>query len=354
MKKIILLTASYPIHPRLLKIGETLKRKYSINTMIICSFNFNNKKDFQKKENEIIYTYKYQNKIYKYLITLKKMRKILASSNKDDIYVCRGILTLALLLLLTFNKKRNIYYDIPDLLENKKILPKIEKFLLYKCTKIILASRFFLNFYKKYEKKILVLENYPSKEMYNLDLKLKFNFQKKGKKIVSFIGFIRYFDVLKNLVEIIKDKEIDLLFFGSGIDEEKLKNYCQHKKINNVYFFGEYNYKELNLFYNISDYIWASYDYRIDNVKYAISNKFYENILYEKIGIYSKNTLLGDYVLEKKIGLVVDCFNKKELSNFFDSLLNNDYQEIKNNIKKYKRENILFWEEQVKILNEKL
>ena len=99
MKKIVLLTASYPIHPRLLKIGETLKKKYSINMMIVCSFNFNNKKVSKKKENEIIYRYKYQNKIYKYLVALKGIRKILISSTKDDIYVCRGILTLVLLLL---------------------------------------------------------------------------------------------------------------------------------------------------------------------------------------------------------------------------------------------------------------
>lgn len=351
MKKIVLLTASYPIHPRLLKIGETLKEKYNTNMLTVHSFNFANKKVSLKKENELVYSYKYNNKLYKYFIAYFNLKKNIKNDD-TNIFVCRGILTLVLLLCL--NVKKNIYYDIPDLLENKKFLMNLEKILLNRCSRVILASRFFYVFYKKYAEKILILENYPSKEMYKPDLKIKFNFEKKGKKIISFIGFIRYFEVLKNLVDIVKTKDIDLLFFGSGVDEEKLKLYCQKNDIKNVYFFGEYNFRDLNLFYNLSDYIWASYDYRITNVKYAISNKFYESILYEKIGIYSKNTLLGDYVLKKGIGLVVDCFNKKEMDIFFDSLISSDYSLINKNIIQYKKENILFWEQQLEIVKHKI
>lgn len=347
MKRLLLITTSYPIHPRLIKIGEMLKRTSKYSELIYFSFNFENKKNNNKYNNEIILSYKTNIKYFKYFIGLKELLYV-SKKNNINSFVCRGVLSLFLLKILFISKK--VYYDIPDLLENKKYLNILEKFLLKKTNYIFLASRFFYKYYEKYFQKIIILENYPSKYTYKLDFKTKFNYSSKN-KILSFIGIIRYIDVLKNLVDSVKDKEIDLLFFGSGTSEEELKNYCKKNKINNVHFFGEYNYMELYKFYNISDFVWAAYDYRIDNVKYAISNKFYENILYEKIGIYSKFTELGSYVENNQIGLTIDCFNKEEMEKLINSLINNNYLNIMDNIKKYKNTKKLFWEDQIEELN---
>lgn len=348
MKKLLLITPSYPIHPRLIKIGEMLKRK-KYSELIYFSFNFENKKIYDNNcKNTIVAEYKNNLKILKYIKGLKLLFNVVKQNNIDN-FVCRGILSLCLLKILFTSKI--VYYDIPDLIENKKYLNILEKVLIKKVDYIFLASRFFYKGYKRYSDKIVILENYPSKKTYKLDINTKFDYSSE-KKILSFIGYIRYFEVLKNLVDSIKGKKIDLLFFGSGTDENKLKKHCQKNKIKNVYFFGEYNYLDLYKFYNLSDFIWAAYDYRIDNVKYAISNKFYENILYEKIGIYSKYTELGNYIEKNKIGLIVDCFNKKEMNNLINSLIEKDHIEIFNNIKKYKNTHPLFWEEQEKKLGE--
>lgn len=347
MKRLLLITTSYPVHPRLIKIGEVLKRTSQYSELIYFSFNFENKKNNNKYNNEIVLTYKTKIKYLKYLIGLKELLCI-SKKNNINSFVCRGVLSLFLLKILFISKK--IYYDIPDLLENKKYLNILEKFLLKKVDYIFLASKFFYKYYEEYSQKIIILENYPSRYTYKLDFKTKFDYFSKN-KILSFIGFIRYFEVLKSLVDSIKNKKIDMLFFGNGEDENKLKKYCIDNKITNVHFFGEYNYLDLYKFYNISDFVWAAYDYRIDNVKYAISNKFYENILYEKIGIYSKFTELGNYIEEKQIGLIVDCFNKNEMENLINSLINNKYNNIMDNIRKYKDTQKLFWEDQIEELS---
>lgn len=330
--KILAITEFYPIHPRLIKISESLKRKKDVFYFSYCYET--------KAKIKVLKEIKY------FFITFQNLREI-----RPEIIVCRGLKPLVFCSILNVFYKGKIFYDIPDMIPLKS---KYRFYLEQKCIKrverIILASRFFYKFYKKHSDKIVILENYPSKKLYKLDLKTKFKFNSSF-KILSFIGFIRYFDILKNLVDSVKNKKINLLFFGKGKDEEKLKKYCFENKITNVFFFGKYDYKDLYKFYNISDFIWAAYDYRIENVKYAISNKFYEDILYEKIGIYSKFTELGNYIEKNNIGLTIDCFNKEELEGLINSLINNEYKEIKENIKKYKNTKKIFWEEQIEELN---
>ena len=81
------------------------------------------------------------------------------------------------------------------------------------------------------------------------------------------------------------------------------------------------------------------------NVKFAISNKFFESILFEKPCFFAKNTQLGNLVHENGIGIVVDPYNIQEIKNIINQLNKEKILNLQNNIKFYKNNQKLYWEE---------
>lgn len=296
MKKVLLVTNSYPIHPRLKKISK-LYENYEVKFLA-----WDRKSISDDTINFILKSKSgYGNKVKKIfgLISFVKYIKKTIKEYQPDIVVCRYWETMFLSSLI-LNKDIELHYDVCDM-PSKKIYKILEQRGIKKIKKIYLASRFFSEFYDK--DKVKLFENRPEKNVIRFDETFEY---KTNKLKLCFIGGIRYFDVFKNLVNAIKDLDVILFCFGSGSDEEKLKKYCFQNKITNVYFYGRYNYSEVHRFYNFADIIWSAYDSRNSNVKYAISNKFFESLAFNKIGIYSENTKLGEMVKERKIGLVVD------------------------------------------------
>lgn len=350
-KKMLSITPCFPIHPRLIKLTKVLSQQEEKFDELYCSYNLDNRDVKSFEENKIIFKKKYKNslfgKVLRILVLVNETKKII-KENKIEVILCRGFIPLVIIFLSLDIRKYKVYYDVHDLLEgkNRKIYHFIEKKILKNVDKIILASRFYKEFYRMYENKVTILENYPSKKLYSLNNLEAINFP-KNKKILSFIGIIRYYDIFEKILKNIKDKDINFLIFGVGPDEKKIKKYCIEKKIKNVYFFGEYSYKELHKFYNISDFIWAAYDYREENVRYAISNKFFENLAFDKIGIYSKNTKLGEIVQRNKIGLIVDPFDDNDLNKLFEVIETKTFELIYSNITSYKKENNIYLEDYI-------
>ena len=234
--------------------------------------------------------------------------------------------------------------DIP-IYKNKYLtlfLKLIEKHVVGYCDLIIPSSRFFLDRYEKHQANILVLENKPPKRIVR---KGDLNFNKK-RFVISFIGVLRFYEVMKNLVIAIKKQNVDLIFFGSGYDERKLKQIAAENQIENVYFMGRYNYNEIHKFYNISDLIWAVYPDNIA-VKKAISNKFYESLAFKKPGVYSNRTFLGQLVDNNKIGYCVDPYSIQQIKQLLNRIISdkNEYSSIVYNIKKYSSKNSIYWED---------
>ena len=140
--------------------------------------------------------------------------------------------------------------------------------------------------------------------------------------------------------------QFELHFYGNGPDEKKLEKYIQKKEYTNIYFYGRYNYENISEIYNSIDLIWAVYPNKDFNVKYAISNKFFESLLYEKPCFFSEKTDLGGLVEKNKIGFTIDPYNP---SKFFEDFNIKEFlikvEECKRNMKKYKEGKILFWED---------
>ncbi len=187
----------------------------------------------------------------------------------------------------------------------------IEHFSLRSVNLIIHASRFYQPLYPKHIPQV-ILENKPS---FKVELP---TYTPHPPLKITFIGGVRYFEVLKNLIDAVRDnKAFELYFHGGGTDLDIAKSYAQ--EATNIRFTGPYNYADIQQLYFSSDIIWAVYPNKNYNVKYAISNKFHESLLLGIPCVYADNTCLGDFVQQHNIGLVVNPYDVHEIK----QLLNN-------------------------------
>ncbi|KDE71241.1 glycosyltransferase family 1 [Fusobacterium necrophorum BFTR-2] len=349
MKTILFIEGIYPINSRSQRIISTLGQEYSVR---VVSWDRNNLKE--KKEDCFIYssTEGYGNKVkklfgmYNYF---KYVKEIFDLEKPEILFVSQW----DMLIFGFFLKNRNVklVYDNIDMPASTSIiiwnlLRFLEKILLKKCDIMIYASRFYAKNYIFFEKKTILLENLPLKSTY----KLEDISNHSGKVRLAFVGTIRYYDILKKSMDVIsKINNFEYHFYGTGQDEYRLKKYCEEMQYKNIFFHGKYNYIDIARIYNSIDILWAAYPNKDFNVKYAISNKFYESLIYEKPCFFSCNTKLGDYVDKNKIGFIIDPYNPK---NFFETfnILDDRIKKCILQIKNYKVNKKLFWEDEESIL----
>lgn len=346
MKKILYIEGIYPINTRSERIIKSLQKSHYVK---VVAWDRNSIR--KTRENFFIYSSLegYGNKLKKLLgmYNFYKYLKKVFKNEKPDVIFCSQWDMLILGFLL--KTKEILIYDNIDMPSSSNIflyfiLRKLEKFLLKKCDIMIYASRFFEKNYLFFKNKSILLENLPSRETIKLENIKTIN---KSKIKLAFIGTIRYYDILKRSIDIIsKLNYIDYYFYGDGPDENKLKEYVKKKKYKNIYFYGRYEYNKISEIYSNIHMVWAAYPNKDYNVKYAISNKFFESLVYEKPTFFSKETNLGNLILKEKIGFTIDPYN---IEPFFLEMnrekLEEKLEKIGNKIKEYKKEKKLFWED---------
>lgn len=314
---ILLIDSNDPINNRNLKFIESLSN-YSDVKLVLATWNrIGDKGEITYKVNK---QYIYQKKsklgnrfrklvnIFGYYFFIKKINNI----EKPDIIIASH---WDMLLLSSFIRTKNqflVYENLDIPTHNNKLLlftlQSLEKIALKKTDYIIHASRFYKQLYGFFTKEQQILENLPIFDNDRTILNTNIN----DKIIISFIGGIRYTDVLFKLIEeASKFDTIEIHLHGEGHESEKLQQFVMDNNFeNNVLITGKYNYNDISKFYQQSHLIWAVYPSNNFNVKYAISNKFHESIYFNVPGIYAKNTALGDFVKDNNIGLTVDDTNE--------------------------------------------
>lgn len=76
---------------------------------------------------------------------------------------------------------------------------------------------------------------------------------------ISWIGVVRYPEVLCNLILSIKALDVKLFVFGDGPSLDYLKSYVISEGLEGkVHFFGRYKYNELPFIYEVTDFVWAA------------------------------------------------------------------------------------------------
>ena len=143
---------------------------------------------------------------------------------------------------------------------------------------------------------------------------LKYN---NGNEIeVLTIGAIRDLSSNMEVVKSLANKDgIHLSFVGKGGAADTIKDYCRKEGIKNVSFTGFYQKHEEAGYVKKATFLNIFYP-RVITHDTALSNRFYNSLIYKKPMIVTKDTTQGDYVEENRLGVVlVDC------SNLYDKLI---------------------------------
>lgn len=140
------------------------------------------------------------------------------------------------------------------------------------------------------------------------------------------IGAIRDFssniEVTKALAN---QKGFSLRFVGRGQKTtEKLKSYCEEVKATNISFVDSYNKLEEAGYVKSTTFMNIFYP-RVITHDTALSNRFYNSLIYRRPMIVTKDTCQGDYAVKYNVGVAVtDC---NSLTSDLHNFLEQDYKE---------------------------
>lgn len=197
----------------------------------------------------------------------------------------------------------------------------------------------------KNKNKLIYLPNYP--ERYNYADCEKF---KSDKLRISYIGSVRQYNELKNLMDACKGiEDVKIAIHGAGVAYKQLKEI--ESNYNNVTVTGKYNFRQSAKLYSECDILYAMYP--TTSIQYLTSYpiKFFESIITKTPIIVNKGTVLETFVTEKDIGFSVDGSNVEEIRNLVKYIKENMHvlDEKTRNIERIRYN--YSWEEVVKNLD---
>lgn len=343
MKKILIIDTTWPINSRTNRFKNSISKCFNLITVAwnrsgkTCNksksqgyFVFETNIGYGNRLKKLLYLPSFM--YFSYKIFNKEKADVIFASHWDSL-ICASFIKFFC------KKKIKIIYDCLDLPTSsnsfiRNILNSIEKKCLRFVDLTIFASRYYKSLYPQ-SINSYIFENYPSidliekREKYskflnNADYK---KLDLRSVKSVSWIGVVRYFDILNNILLAIKGTEIHFFVFGDGPDFERLKIAVDDYKLNNqVIFFGRYEVSDLKDIYSMSQCVWASYPTNDFNSIYAISNKYFECSFFEKDIILSKKTKMAESLCNNKNVLLVDEFSisdiKTKLLRYFEKVRN--------------------------------
>lgn len=228
--------------------------------------------------------------------------------------------TLSAFLAFIGGNLKNVKYSIEIrdyTYENILIFKEIESKMLKKADKVFISSEAFKNFLPNQIKYIQTHNlNVNESQLEKNNLKKNININKQKYKVV-YVGSLKYFDCQKSIVtELANNNRFEIQYHGYGPDYNKFVDYCNKMEINNISITGLYTDDMKPDFYDGADFIINCYDKNEGSeVLYALSNKFYDGLIYHIPQIVEKGTFKGNLVSSLNIGIEWDSQIDSNLSN---------------------------------------
>lgn len=150
----------------------------------------------------------------------------------------------------------------------------------------------------------------------------------KGDEInVLTIGALRV-DMNFEIMDALGNKPgFKLSFVGKGTAAEYLENYAKKKRYNNIIFTGYYKKEDEPEIIEKHAMINIVYPLIPSHIS-ALSNRFYNSLIYKRPMIVTKGTTQGDYAEQYNVGLVIDnCDNLNvKIVDYINSLDFNEFE----------------------------
>lgn len=191
--------------------------------------------------------------------------------------------TLTGIMLNSFLKKSKVEYmfDIRDFsYEHVKLFRMIEKQVVENSKVTTISSKGFKQFLP--EHKYVIAHNLNRNDIVD---GAKF-IRQSGKIKFVWNGLVRYFDFQKQYLNALKnDERFEIIYHGDGPELDCYRKYCHEENIQNVFFTGAYNNRDKRSLLKNASILNNCYGFMEDSyiqneVKYAVSNRFYDGLIY--------------------------------------------------------------------------
>lgn len=301
-------------------------------------------------------TIKSENYFSRIFVLLKDLPKIRKKSHEFDLVYAFGADMGYLSILSCFNFNKPIICEIADIMPIQQekyflsyIIRFLDKFLLSKAKLFVFTSKHYAQYFREYlkfEPNFITLENkidsMPSK-LFNKNLK-------DNSITIGYFGLIRCMksiNVLNDLAEKYPNKFKVLVagFFDHTVSFDNLSK--------NVIYFGQYKSpQDLSKIYNQVDIVWNVH-YEFKYTKWAISNRFYESLYFQKPYIVNNGSL--NTVSNKSCGLEIsinDHINKTV--DIISKIMPKDIKKWIGNIKSIDPDFYLYTEKDYEKLNNEI
>lgn len=243
-------------------------------------------------------------KLFDFVIFRNWLIKKLKENHHEKIIV---LSTLTGVFLGGFLYKRKVRYvfDIRDYsYEHIKLFYSIEKKIIENSDFTTISSKGFKAFLPKHE--YVIAHNFN-----RIDIVEGTKFKRTSGPI-NFVwnGVVRYFEFQKAYLNALKnDSRFNIIFHGDGPELDKYKQYCYLNEFNNVVFTGSYNNLDKPKLLENANILNNCYGYTIgagNKLKYAVSNRFYDGIIYHIPQLVEPNGYKTEWA--EKAGLGVAYF----------------------------------------------
>lgn len=234
-----------------------------------------------------------------------------------------------MLIASQLKKKRILIYEVYDIKFFKqqwlnRVRHVLEnKALKHRVSGVVFASPFFNHYYQLTSIPMVVMNNKPSKSL--LDSLNSSIVNHHEVFTIGFIGVVRYEEILKNLMIAVSElnEKIRVLIAGDGPHKARCEQFAQQNNYDFVEFTGRFELNQLSELYNRTSLVWAAYPNNDANVKYAISNKFFEAQFFQKPIIVSEDTHLEKWVLNNHLGYSVNPFSVESIKSTLNYAMSN-------------------------------
>ena len=314
-------------------------------------------RDFSEKQDSVTYSkgIKDENKIFKLVKFIKYARfvhKVVRKNQYDKLIVFGSKLPIFLIPLLLTKYKEKYILDFRDLsIEQYPIIKTLFSWILHGSYCNVVSSPGFIKYLPKAD---YIVAHNLSMDLARNGLNIRYKQSERPYEVLT-IGGIRDYESNMEVVKSLANNSMyNIKFVGKGYASKKIEESCLLNSYTNVSFSGYYKKEDepeiiksstvLNIFYP-----------QIKSHMSAMSNRFYNALIYKKPIIVTAGSVQGEYVEKYNLGLSVkDCSDLADMLCSF--IVNMDKELFENNcntlLESFIKENELFLAELDKFIHE--
>ena len=228
---------------------------------------------------------------------IAKLREI-----SPDKIIALSTLTGVLLGRKLYKGKVPYVFDIRDYsYEHIRPFYMIEKKVINNSVFTAISSKGFMNFLPPHD--YVIAHNFNRKDVVE-----QAKFRKRNGKL-SFVwnGVVRYFEFQKQYLDALKnDERFTIVFHGDGPEVGSYKSYCSDNGFENAIFTGSYDNEKKTELLKEADILNNCYGYvksAGNKLKYAVSNRFYDGMIYHIPQIVEPDGFKTDWAKSSGVGI---------------------------------------------------